>query len=204
MNNSIRHFCSIFFLTLLLLLTTSCAFIKKERYQHHFDRGVRYFEQAKLSEAYIEFQNAVQQNAGAWEPHYYLGMLASRRNRWQEAFAQLNTAIRLEPAATSPRLELAELLMANRQMTEARAQIADVQSKEPDNLRAQLLAGKVSTVEQDFARAMTEFNRAKQMAPQDPLTWSSSGVAAERTDGRRALARARQSSCFSSASSKNF
>ena len=177
MNPSIRHFCALFFLTLLLLLTTSCAFVKKERYQHHFDRGVRYFEQAKFSEAYIEFQNAVQQNAGAWEPHYYLGMLASRRNRWQEAFAQLNTAIRLEPAATSPRLELAELLMANRQMTEARAQIADVQSKEPDNLRAQLLAGKVSTVEQDFARAMTEFNRAKQMAPQDPLTWSSSGVA---------------------------
>src|SRR5438067_5707706 len=121
-NNFKRHFCSIFLLTLILLLTTSCGFVRKQRYQHHFERGVRYFEQTRFSEAYIEFQNAVQQNAGAWEPHYYLGMLASRQNRWREAFAQLNTAIRLEPAATSPRLELAELLMANRQMTEARTQ----------------------------------------------------------------------------------
>ena len=176
-NKSTRRFCSLAILTVTLLLATSCSFIKKERYQHHFDRGLRYFEQAKLSEAYIEFQNAVQQNSGAWEPHYYLGMLASRRNRWQDAFSQFNIALRLEPSAIGPRLELTELLMANHKMDEARAQIAQVQSKEPDNLRAQLLAGKVSSAEQDFARAAQEFARAKQIAPQDPLTWASSGIA---------------------------
>ena len=169
-------------LTVLLVLAAavlgpSCRQGDKEASKLYFGSGLNYFGQQKFDVAAIQFRNAIRKEPRAWAAHYYMALSATKLGRWQDAYQELKAVVELQPSFAAARLELAELLLPSNKTIEAREQVRAVLALNPTSVRAQALLAQTYLLEKDYPRAIEEFEKAKQLAPQDPALWLACGLA---------------------------
>ena len=182
-------------LCLLFTLVTGGCSSQSTRAQRYFDRGKRYFDQQKYAEASIEFQSALKRNSTLREAHYYLGLSQFRLRDYVGAYRELQGVVESAPSFLPARLDLAELFLTGNEPEKAREQVEAVQAIEAGNVAAQILLGRTYLAQKNAARAIQEFDKAKQMSPADPSVWGLSAVAeiaekqygAAEHDARRAI-----------------
>jgi cellulose synthase operon protein C len=120
-------------LCLLAALCTGCSRDPNVRKQKYLESGQRYFDKGQYREAEIQFENAIQVDAGFTDAHYKLAQAAMKLEQWPIVVQELTTAIQQQPDQSAARLDLANLLILSRHFDEAKPHLDLLAQKQPDN-----------------------------------------------------------------------
>lgn len=104
-------------------------------------------------------------------------MINRRLGRLREAQEALRRALELDPQLDGAALELGEIYLIARAPSQARQLAQQVLHRDPDNFFARLLVAKSYMAENDFDVAKEEFEKARQLNPDNPGVYSAMGIA---------------------------
>jgi tetratricopeptide (TPR) repeat protein len=88
------HRVAVIFLTLSVMLTSSCALVGRQ----NFDQGMALFNQGRFGEAVPYFEAATRDQPDSAQAYLYLGRAHLSQSNWRAAIQPLRTAFRLAPA----------------------------------------------------------------------------------------------------------
>src|SRR5579864_6755595 len=83
------------------------------RRQRYADKGKRYYEQGKYTEAVIELSNANNIDPGFPEVHFLLSQCYAHTGSYLLAFVELKRTVDLQPGNVEAHVQMGELLLAN-------------------------------------------------------------------------------------------
>lgn len=106
----------------------------------HLGRGKELFEGLRNEEAFSEFSQALELDAGSSEAYFFLGRIYERQGKFEEAIRALRTAVRLRNSAEA-QVVLGHLYFTLDQLEEATQAIAEALTLDPDNREARELKG---------------------------------------------------------------
>src|SRR5216684_6522621 len=109
MNIQIRSILAIL-LAVSTLWVAGCLRNPAARKLQYFESGKQYFQQAKYSEAAIQFQNAIQIDKNFAAAHYQLSQCFLQQGLWGNAYRELGIATELDPTDLQAQLDLANLM----------------------------------------------------------------------------------------------
>lgn len=153
-------------------LSTGCTRNPNVRKQKYFEAGQQYSQDGKLSEAAIEFHNALAVDPSYAEAHYQLARVYLQTRHWPEANQELGRVVQLQPENYSARAELARLLIAAGNYREAQEQLDWLSSKRPNDAITHSVAGDLQAAQGDFPAALLEAQRAVELDPQSADLYS--------------------------------
>src|SRR5258705_11296217 len=91
--------------------------VKRERY---LQKAREYVKQSKLSEAIVEFKNAVKADPRSANARLELAMVLISRNNFRAAYGELIRAVDLNPQLTKARYQLAILQLLGKETARSR------------------------------------------------------------------------------------
>ena len=150
------------------LYSASCEGDPLARRDNYYQEAQTYAQEEKYEEASIQLQNVLKLDPEFTEGHFQLGVSYRRIGQLRKAQEALRKALELNPNHTGAALELAEIYLLVRVPAEARQLALEVLEREPDNFSAQLQLARSYMIENDFVTAKEEFEKARQMNPNNP------------------------------------
>ncbi len=177
------------FLLLAVVSWTGCQQDPQLRRDRHFREGKKATEQEKYLEAEIQFRNAVKADPDFSEGYYHLGLTDRKLGRLPEAARAFQQTLDLEAEHTGAALELGEIYLLAKEPQRARELAEGILDREEGSFSARILLAKSYLGDKKFLQAKKEFERAKELEPDNPAVYLASGIA-EIGAGNRAGAEA--------------
>ena len=175
--------------TAACLLTLACQSDPAVQKQRYFESGNKYASENKISEAIIEYRNAVQIDASFGEARKKLAEAYAKSGDPQHAFDEYVRAADLLPDDTDLQLTAGLYLLAARRAEDAVARADGVLKVQPDNVQAHLLRGNGLAGLSNFDEALKAIEEAVRLDPQRGTTFTQLGLV-ELMKGRRPEAEA--------------
>lgn len=135
--------------------------------QAAFERGARAMRSGQTAAAEQAFRDAVRLAPQMAEAHLDLGLVLGREGKVDEAIGSLRQALTLDPNASSAHMFLGIFLYQNDQAAEARKELETEVASHPDNAEALSWLGTVELGLGEPDKAVTAFDRAYQLTPED-------------------------------------
>src|ERR1035441_1887904 len=95
-------------LALIAIFFAGCSRDPNVRKQKYFQSGQQYFENAKYSEASIEFVNALHIDPNYADAHYQLAESYIKTQQWPRAYQELVRTVDLQPKNYPAHVEMAK------------------------------------------------------------------------------------------------
>ncbi len=152
-------------LAVLLGLLLSCERNPNLQKQKFFESGNRFFESGKLTEAVLEFSNAVQVDPRFALAHFKLGECYLRLQRFPDAYRELQRTIELDPSNGKASLDLGLLLVAGHSYEEAKRTADELLKHDPTSTDAHLLLSEIYRVQEKLHPALQEIREAIHLDP---------------------------------------
>lgn len=139
--------------------------------------GDKYFAQGKYKEASLMYRSALRKDAKFGEAYAKLGEAEMRRGEIREAIGAFRRAVDLLPNDDNPAGRLADIYLAiyaspgNRteSVLNEVQQLADqLLKRNPNSYHGQRLSGFLAVARQDVPKALTAFEKADQLRPNQP------------------------------------
>lgn len=146
-------------------LLTACNRDPEVRKQKYFDSGIQYLEQSKLSEAAIQFRNALKVDPQFTEAGTELGKVLFRQRQYQEAYQAFRNAIEGKPDYLPVRKAMATLYMAAGDYAEAQREVEYVRDRSPKDMEALVLLAGSQARQGKLEEAEATLNHALEIAP---------------------------------------
>lgn len=147
---------------LLLLAPIAQASVQSEL---AFHRGVIAYGEERWDEAKQHFERVLQEDSEDSAALHYLALIADQQGDSVVALDYYDRALAIDPEDPELVLDRGTLLLDMGRVDEARAAFARVIELDPDNARAQLLAGMAAYREGDHAAATPYLDRAGELDP---------------------------------------
>jgi tetratricopeptide (TPR) repeat protein len=151
------------FLSIGLALAAAGCGSAEQKFQEHFDRGRKFFEEGRTQEAILELKTALQENAQDPDAHYLLGEAYLKEKDVRNAFKAFHQAVTLKPDLLDAQLKLATLYTLGNQPDKAREALKTVLEKDPDNVEGLILDGGLLAREEKYDEAMGRLQRALEL-----------------------------------------
>lgn len=133
----------------------------------HVLRGRILIEQSDLEGALLAFQRAEALNPQNTEAQYYMGIVFERFSQPQPAFERYSKAAELEPSNPQYVVAAAEMLIDMNQLAEAESFLEQRKSSFDHNAGVRQTLGHIAMLKGEHAKALTYFNDARLLAPDD-------------------------------------
>ena len=146
-------------------ILAACNRDPEVRKQKYFDSGMRYLEQSKLSEAAIQFRNALKVDPQFTEAGTELGKVLFQQRQYQEAHQAFQNAIEGKPDYLPVRKAMATLYMAAGDYAEAQREVEYVRDRSPEDMEALVLLAGSQARQGKLEEAEATLNRALEIAP---------------------------------------
>jgi tetratricopeptide (TPR) repeat protein len=111
----------------------------------------------------------VSQHGTSYEAYEALGRVKDAERRYDDAEAAYRRAAQLAPNAASPHVSLGVSLVQRGQTALALTEFQEALAKDPRNLAALSNSGSLELAANHFAEAEKHYQRAQQIAPDDPV-----------------------------------
>lgn len=142
------------------LLLVGCSRDPNVRKQKYLQTGEHYFENAKYSEAAIEFRDALKIDPNFAEAHYQLARADIQFQDWPHAYSELTRAVELQPENYQAQVELARLLIMSGNPQAAKDQTDLLLKKWPNNSQSHFMAANLLAAQNSFPAAIQEVQKA--------------------------------------------
>jgi tetratricopeptide (TPR) repeat protein len=152
-------------LAVLLGLLLSCERNPNVQKQKFLESGNRYFDGGKLTEAVLEFSNAVQIDPRFALAHFRLGECYLRLQRFPDAYRELQRTIELDPSNGKASLDLGLLLIAGQSYEQAKRTADELLKHNPASTDAHLLLSEINRVQEKPYAALQEIREAIRLDP---------------------------------------
>ncbi len=133
----------------------------------HVLRGRILIEQSDLENALLSFQRAEALNPENTEAQYYMGIVYERFSQAENAHARYAKAAELEPSNPQYVVAAAEMLIDMGKLAEAESFLVERKSAFDHNAGVRQTLGHIAMLKGDAATALTCFNDARLLAPDD-------------------------------------
>jgi tetratricopeptide (TPR) repeat protein len=168
--NRINIFAAI---TLLAALCVSgCSQNPAKKRDKLIASGQAYFSKEDYSAAAIQFRRAIQIDPTSSAAHYQLGLASLRLHNWADAYRSFTRAGEFDPKNVNAFLQKGELELLTKQWPEATASAESALRANPDFAPVHLLLGRIAFQRHEIPSAREHFQRAAELAPSDPSTYS--------------------------------
>ncbi len=134
-----------------------------------------------------EFERALQLSPSYPTARHWFALHLSRLNRHKEAEFQIERALQLDPLSLIINTDAAEVFYCARNPEKALFYLGRALELDPNFAEAHLVLGKVYEEQNDFARAVSEFELSNRLFGDAPNLWALEGNALAR-DGKRSQA----------------
>lgn len=198
----------LFFLAVVLgtaILTGIFAFsywrLKTKTPDAYFQLGKTYYDQGKLSDATIEFLNALKRDGNHRDSRYYLALCSLAQKDPASAYRQFTALLDAHPDDVEALLQVGSLYLAGgpsnpENYREAQRTADTILKKDPQNVRALLLASNALVGLKEFVLAQGVFDQALAAEPGNASLWISLGgmrvLQSRMDDGEKAFLKARE------------
>ena len=147
--------------------------VRRERY---LKKGQDYLKQSKLTEAIVEFRNAVKADPRSAEARVELAMALLLRGDGKGAYNELVRAVDLKPDLIKARYQLALLLLQMRDLARAKQHLEVLRQNDRNSFAARYLAAKIALVERLPDMALTELMAITEADPEKAFIYVDIGV----------------------------
>jgi putative PEP-CTERM system TPR-repeat lipoprotein len=158
----------------LLLSTGACSRDPERAKQEYLRSGNRYFDEKKYGEAAIQYRNALKQDPQFGEARYKLAQSNAQRGDLAEAYRDYLRAADLLPDNSEVQISAATFLLLTGQFEDAKTRARQELTKNPNNVKAQIVLGNALARLKDFDNAVIELEEAVKLEP-DATAYSSVG-----------------------------
>ena len=162
------------FVVPLLLLFAACSNDAADK-QRYFESGNRFFDEKKYQEAVVEYRNAIRIDGSFGAARAKLADSYVALGEARGALQEYVRAADLMPDDTEVQLKAATMLSLGGQFDDARTRVRRVLEKEPTNVQAHLLLGRVLAGLRDLDGAVAQIEEAIQVDPNRGTSYSSLG-----------------------------
>ncbi len=114
-----RRVSAVLTVSLALGLTVGCHRDPNKQKQRYLESGKRYADQGKLTEARIQFTNALKVDHNFADAHYQLSKVLIKQGSMLPAYGELLRTVDLQPANLPARIDLGNILVAGKQPAKA-------------------------------------------------------------------------------------
>jgi hypothetical protein len=139
-------------------------------------RGLMAFHDHELKYAQDNLDRALQTDANCASAYYLQGRINARRNRLEDTVTAFQSAVRCAPQNAAYQFELAEFLQVAKQAAEALQAFSRAAELEPFWWRPYFAMGRGKFLQQDAAGALSEFNLAANLAPDEPTIFEGRAI----------------------------
>ena len=150
---------------LVAALAGACSLDPQQAAQRYLASGDAYLSEEKISEAIIEYRNAVQKDPLSFEARNKLGDVLAQVGDLGNAATELVSAADLRPEDPDVQVKAGSILLVVRQPAEARDRAERALSLDPEHLRAQLLLAQALAGLNDLDAAVAAAERAVALEP---------------------------------------
>jgi Tfp pilus assembly protein PilF len=155
-------------LFLSFALLSGCFRDPNVRKHKYLESGQKFSAQGKDREAAIQYSNALKIDKNFADAHYALAQAYLHLGAMNTAYVELRRTVDLQPANYKARIDLGNMLLAGGRIDDAQAQAAAVMAAQPNNADAHSLLSRIAARRGDKNLALTEINRALELAPNEP------------------------------------
>lgn len=161
-------------LSVLLLALVACSRDPKVQAQRYLENGNKFYDKEKYKEASIMYRRALQKDLRFGEAYYRLGLTELKLQAYSDAAKALLRAVELQPNNTDSATKLADLyLVAAIQggpqqeglMKEVKELAEKLLAQNPKSFDGHRILGQLSLLKRDPETAITEFEQANQVQP---------------------------------------
>ncbi len=149
----------------LLLASSGCTRDPNVRKQRFVESGDKYLAKGKYREAEIEYQNALQIDAGFLPAHTELAKVYLRLGAWGAAVKELRAVLHLDPKNVQAHVELGNILLLGRDVAGGEEHARAVLALAPDNVDGHILLANALSAREDSAGALEEMQKALDLDP---------------------------------------
>jgi tetratricopeptide (TPR) repeat protein len=160
----------------MILGIVACARDPEAKKASYIASGDKYLESGRVSEAVIEYRNAVQQVPRAGDARLKLAEAYVLDGEIGRALDEYVRAADLLPDDSAVHVKTSGILLLGRRFDEARLWAEKVLAREPANLDAQILLANALAGLKDFESAVAEIEEAIKLNPNRGETYSNLGA----------------------------
>ena len=128
-------------------------------------KAQEYLSQAKVSEAIIEYKNALQADPGSPEAHYEFGLALLKQQEFRTAYNEFVRAADLKPDFIPARFQLASMHAASKDTERAKQELEKIRQVDRDAKETHLLAAQIALAEKQPDKAIEELEAALNKEP---------------------------------------
>jgi len=142
--------------------------------EKHYQRGRNYVAEEKYSEAIVEFKNVLQLDPNHVDAKYQLGLAYLKMGgpaNLRNAFKMLSEAVEKKPDLLDAQIKLAGLYLASNDLQRAKEKSDLVIQKDPRNVDALLLKGRIEQKEGRLDEAEQTYRQALDLDSKRLLTY---------------------------------
>ena len=133
----------------------------------HVLRARILIEQGRLEPALESLARATELDPESADPHYYTGIVHERFTQFEPAMISYDRAAALDTTNPQYALAAAEMLIDQGELRAARARLERDKKNFEHNAGVRQTLGHISVLEGDYRRAVTDFQEAALLAPDD-------------------------------------
>lgn len=128
-------------------------------------RGIQLYEQGRLDEALVQFQQSVEKQPDYLEGHVSIAVILMEKGQWEEAIPRLEKALALDPNCWFAHANLGIIRERQGRKKEALEHFRKAVGIMPTNLNARLNLGRALADEGQYEEALAQFRAAIELAP---------------------------------------
>jgi tetratricopeptide (TPR) repeat protein len=148
-----------------LLLSIACSKAPERTKQEYFTSGNHYFDEKKYKEAAIQYSNALKQDPRFGEARYRLAEAYAQAGDLAGAYREYLRAADLLPDNSELQVKAATFLLLTGQFEDAKARARQALTKDPNNVKAEIVLGNALARLKDFDNAVIELEEAVKLEP---------------------------------------
>ena len=149
-------------------LLSGCSLGNTYRKNRYLESGKRFAQEGKISQATIEFKNAIQLDPKFTPAHYELGKLANKAGNATMAFMEFSEVIERDPANFDAQVQLGKLMLARGDAAGARGKAKLVLKSQPDDYDAHLVLAATYAYTDDPKLGVEEALNTVKLSPKRP------------------------------------
>ena len=130
-------------LTVILLMVyfIPVANAQGETYDRYMDEGKRLYDEYRLDEAMVAFDNAIKLDGSKADPYYYKGVIFHSQNKYEQAIQQYDKVLKISPNDTDALLWKGKCLEKMGKKEEALSYYNKVIEIDPENAYSYMFKG---------------------------------------------------------------